>query len=78
MVDEIPRKDATPDLRTDPELLLDRRWIGLMVYEHCEEIVELIRPILKKSLGLNPMTEDEQALANFFGEEALTIDDNDD
>jgi len=49
-----------------------------MVYEHCEEIVELIRPILKKSLGLNPMTEDEQALANFFGEEALTIDDNDD
>ena len=73
MVNEVSRESLEVDMRTDPEKLLDRNWIGLMLLEHCEELVDLIRPILKKSLGLCPVTEDEQAIANFFGEHALEV-----
>jgi len=73
MVNDVSREGGEVDMRTDPEKLLDRNWIGLMLLEHCEELVDLIRPILKKSLGLNPVTEEEQAIANFFGEHALEI-----
>ena len=76
MADEIPREDVTPDLRTDPNKILDRQWLVLMIWENCEEVVELIRPILKKSLGLNPMTEEEHALTAFFKEEAQIVIDH--
>jgi len=32
----------------------------------------MIIPILRKSLGLHPMTVDERALSDFFSEESFT------
>jgi hypothetical protein len=70
MADEVSRKDIEIDMQPDPNLLLDRKWIALILLENCEEIVDLIRPLLKKSLGIQPLTEQEHALISFFEEEA--------
>lgn len=70
MADEITGENFAIDMQPDPHLLLDRKWIALIILENCEEIVDLMRPLLKKSLGVQPLTEQEHALISFFEEEA--------
>jgi hypothetical protein len=72
MVDEVAGKGSKDNHIADPNMLMDRRWLTAVSMEGIEDLVEVIRPVLLKSLGTTPLTVEEHALAQFFHEEALT------
>lgn len=72
LANEMAGKSSSDDHQADPHLLLDRRWLTSVSLEGVEELVEVIRPIVMKSLGTNPLTVEEHALVQFFQEEALS------
>ena len=72
LVDEMAGKSPPDNHQADPHLLMDRRWLTSVSLEGIEELVEVLRPILLKSLGTNPLTVEEHALVQFFHEEALS------
>tara|TARA_Y100000310_G_C20695361_1_gene825302 strand:- start:1823 stop:2065 length:243 start_codon:yes stop_codon:yes gene_type:complete len=73
MVDQVAREDVADCPRTRrPEILLSNRFVTDTLVEHAEELSNMIIPILRKSLGLHPMTVDERALSDFFSEESFT------
>ena len=77
MVDQVAREDvADYPLTRRPEILLSNRFVTSTLVEHAEDISYLIIPILRRSLGRNPLTVEERGLAVFFSEKSLTPDDD--
>jgi len=69
MADEISGEIIAELPIVSSERLLNRTFLHTTVLENIEEVSELIRPILRKSAGLQAMTIEERALCEFFIEE---------
>ena len=73
MVDEISGEDFDAVLKRNPAELLDRRFLSAAIWEHHDEVAELVRPIMRKYIGQQAMTTEEYELAQFFEEEAVDV-----
>lgn len=74
MVDEIHGADFDGVPKRNATRLLDRRFLSAAIWEHHDEITELVRPIMRKYIGQQAMTTEEYELAQFFEEEAVDVD----
>ena len=73
MVDEISGEDFDAVPKRNPAELLDRRFLSAAIWEHHDEVAELVRPIMRKYIGQQAMTTEEYELAQFFEEEAVDV-----
>ena len=76
MANEMDVETVGDSIRARPEVLLSHLFVTGTILENAEELADCKIPILRKSLGLNPMTVDEKAIADLFSEESLTPDDD--
>ena len=76
MADEMDVQAVEDCIRAKPEVFLSHRFVVGTILENPDNLADCIIPILRKSLGLNPMTIEERAISDFFREESLTPDDD--
>ena len=76
MANEMDVETVGDRIRARPEVLLNHGFVTGTILENPEDLADCIIPILRKSLGLNPMTIEEKAISDLFSEESLTPDDD--
>lgn len=76
MADEMDAQAVEDRIRSRPEIFLSHRFVIKAMMENPEDLADCIIPILRKSLGLNPMTVEEKAISDLFREESLIPDDD--
>ena len=73
MVDEVLGESTEELPVVASERLLNRRFLHSTILENIEEVAELIRPILRKSAGLQAMTVEEREICWFFIDELVDV-----
>lgn len=68
MADEMDGTGHQNIVEIQPDALLERTFIRWVIHDEAEELIELIRPILRKAVVDRSMTEEEYALALLFME----------
>jgi hypothetical protein len=60
--------DSDKKLRADPMNLTDIENIEMLIYENAVEIASIVKPIMQRYIGENPMSESEMELATFLND----------
>ena len=55
-------------LRADPMNLTDVENIETLIYENAGEVASIIKPIMQRYIGENPLSESEMELATFMND----------
>jgi|19_taG_2_1085344.scaffolds.fasta_scaffold29633_1 hypothetical protein len=60
-----------PPLRADPLNLTSAAMIEMLVLENFQDIARIVRQIMLRYIGDQPLTEDEQEIASYINDCAL-------